>query len=473
MKLLREKCFIDGAWVGSDDTIAVLDPYDQSVLGTVPALSANQASKAIAAAREASASWGATTAATRASILRKMHGWVLENLEPLAQLVTAESGKPIKESRGEVRYSASFLSWFAGEAERAYGRIVPASRAGRQIQVVMQPVGPCAVITPWNFPSAMIARKVAPAIAAGCTVVCKPAEITPYSGLVWGVIAEECGLPRGVLNIVTGDPVSIGRTLTGSPIIRKVTFTGSTKVGKLLMADSAATMKRVSFELGGNAPFIVCNDASVDAAVEHAMAAKFRNAGQTCVAANRFFIHEDCHDEFVTKMVAATSKLTVGSGHEEATDVGPLINKQGAAKVRRLLSAAVDAGAEVVGGIIPENGATLIGPVVATGVTNEMPLAREEIFGPVVAIQKFADVDDVIQKANDTNYGLAAYACTHNQERIAKFSAELEYGMVGFNTGLMSTAEAPFGGLKESGLGREGGQEGIGEYLSAKYVCLQ
>lgn len=474
--LLRECAFVDGIWVSRDaaSSYAVRNPATGEQLALVPDLGEAEAVEAIEAAHRAFPAWRALAAGVRAALLRKWFDLMMAHQEDLARILTAEQGKPLAEARGEIRYGASFIEWFGEEARRVYGDIVPGHEADKRILVMKQPVGVAGIITPWNFPNAMIARKVGPALAAGCTVVIKPAESTPLSALAMAVLAERAGFPPGVINVLTGQhPAAIGSVLTSHPLVRKISFTGSTRVGKMLMAQSAGTMKRLSLELGGNAPFIVFEDADLDAAVAGAIASKYRNAGQTCVCANRIFVQEGIAGQFTEKLAAATARLVVGDGMDEQTSIGPLINQPALQKVERLIADAVDKGATLVcGGARHALGGTFYQPTILTGIHSGMALAKEEIFGPVAPIFVFKTEEEAISMANHTEYGLAAYFYGNDIRRIFRVAEALEYGMVGVNTGMVSTAVAPFGGIKESGFGREGGSYGIDEYLDVKYVCL-
>jgi len=473
--LFRQQAYIDGAWVDADNnqTFAVTNPANGDVLGAVPEMGRAETARAIAAADAALPAWRAKTAKERAGLLKKWFDLVMENQEDLARLMTAEQGKPLAEAMGEIVYGASFIEWFAEEAKRLYGETVPTNAPNRRIQVIKQPIGVVASITPWNFPNAMITRKCAPAMAAGCTVVAKPAEDTPYSALALAVLAERAGIPKGVFNVVTGIPKEIGGEITSNPVVRKVSFTGSTAVGKLLMKQCADTVKKVSLELGGNAPFIVFDDADLDAAIEGVMASKYRNAGQTCVCANRIYVQDGVYDAFAEKMAAAVGELKVGSGFDDGISQGPLINAAAIEKVESLVADAVSKGAKVVvGGARHELGGTFYPPTILTDVTNDMACASEEIFGPVAPLYRFTDEADVIKKANDTPYGLAAYFYARDIGRVYRVAEALEYGIVGINEGIISTEVAPFGGVKESGLGREGGKYGIEEFVEVKYLCI-
>ena len=473
--LLRQQAYIDGQWVDADSakTFDVLNPATKAKLGTVPLMGAAETHRAIDAANAALPAWRAKTAKERANILKKWFELVMASADDLATIMTAEQGKPLAEARGEVVYGASFIEWFAEEAKRVYGDTVPAPAVDKRIVVIKQPIGVVASITPWNFPIAMITRKCAPALAAGCTVVAKPAEDTPYSALALAELAERAGIPKGVFNVVTGNPREIGPEITSNPIVRKVSFTGSTEVGKLLMRQSADTVKKMSLELGGNAPFIVFDDADLDAAVAGVMASKYRNTGQTCVCANRIYVQDGVYDAFAAKLATSVKALKVGDGFEAGVSQGPLINDAAIAKVERLVADAVSKGAKVVtGGKRHELGGTFYTPTILIDVTNDMACANEEIFGPVAPLYRFTDEADVIHKANDTPFGLAAYFYARDIGRVWRVAEALEYGIVGINEGIISTEVAPFGGIKESGLGREGGAYGIEDFLEVKYLCM-
>ncbi len=473
--LLRSACYIDGTWVGADsgETVAVTNPATDAAITTVPRCGAAETERAVAAADRALKTWRTTTAAERSRILRRWFDLMHTHQEDLAHLMTAEQGKPLAESRGEIAYAAAYIEWFAEEAKRAYGEVIPSPFKDRQLVVVQEPVGVCAAITPWNFPSAMITRKVAPALAAGCTIVLKPAEQTPLSALALAELAERAGVPPGVFSVVTGKASAIGGVLTASPTVRKLTFTGSTPIGQLLMQQCAGTVKKLSLELGGNAPFIVFDDADLDAAVAGAMASKYRNAGQTCVCSNRFLVQDSVYDAFAAKLAAATAALNVGNGADEGVTQGPLIDEAAIAKVESLVKDALDKGARVVvGGERHALGGTWYAPTVLADVNPAMAVAREEIFGPVAPLFRFHTEDEAVQMANDTEFGLAAYFYSQSHARVWRVSRQLEYGMVGVNTGLISTEVAPFGGVKLSGIGREGSSHGLSEYLETKYLAL-
>jgi succinate-semialdehyde dehydrogenase/glutarate-semialdehyde dehydrogenase len=474
--LLRQQAYVDGKWRSSDSgkTLEVINPANREPLGTIPNCDAFDTRAAIEAANRALPAWSALTTHQRAVILRKWRELMLENADDLALIMTLEQGKPLAEARGEILYGASFVEWFAEEGIRAYGETIPATQANRRIIARKVPVGVCAAITPWNFPNAMITRKLAPALAAGCTVVVKPSELTPYSALALAELGERAGIPAGVLNIVTGLPQGIGGELTSNPIVRKLTFTGSTPIGKLLLRQCADTVKRVSMELGGNAPVIVFDDADLDQAVGGVMASKFRNSGQTCVCANRIYVQAGIYDSFSARLSEEVRKLKVGAGTEDGVSIGPLINDAALAKVVRHVEDAVANGAKViVGGASASRGQQYFEPTVVAGATDKMLIASEETFGPVAALFPFETEAEVIRRANDTPYGLAAYLFSKDVNRVFRVSEALEYGMVGANTGVISSAVAPFGGVKESGLGREGSHHGIDEFLEVQTLHLE
>jgi succinate-semialdehyde dehydrogenase / glutarate-semialdehyde dehydrogenase len=473
--LFRNQALINGQWMDAADgaTRTVTNPATGEALGTVPMLGAAETRRAIEAASAAFPAWAARTAKERAAILRRWNDLLLANLDDLATLMTAEQGKPLAESKGEIAYAASFIEWFAEEGKRLYGDVIPGHQADKRLLVLRQPVGVVAAITPWNFPLAMITRKAGPALAAGCTFVCKPALQTPYSALAAAVLAERAGVPAGVLNVVTGNAAAIGGEMTSNATVRKLTFTGSTEIGKQLMAQCAGTMKKISLELGGNAPFIVFDDADLDAAVAGAIASKYRNTGQTCVCANRLLVQSGVYEAFTQKLVAAVAKLRVGDGLKGATDQGPLIDAKALAKVEEHLKDALDKGARIAaGGRRHALGGTFFEPTVLTGVTPKMLVAREETFGPIAPLFRFETEADAIAMANDTEFGLAAYFYTRDLARSWRVAEALEYGIVGLNTGLISTEVAPFGGVKESGTGREGSKYGILDYTELKYLCV-
>lgn len=473
--LLRSQAYINGQWSDADggETFDVLDPATGNVVATVAKCGTAETRRAIEAAESAQIEWRKTTVKERASLLRRWFTLIMEAQEDLAQIMTAEQGKPLAESRGEVAYGASYVEWFAEEGKRVYGDTIQPPANDKRIVVIKQPVGVVACITPWNFPNAMLTRKIAPALAAGCTVVCKPASETPLSAFALAELAERAGIPAGVINIVAGITREIGAELTSNPIVRKLTFTGSTQVGKLLIEQCAATVKRTSMELGGNAPFIVFNDADIDAAVKGAIICKFRNAGQTCVCANRFLVQEDVFDEFCEKFAAATSQLTVGNGQDDGVAIGPLINEGAANDVAAFVQDAVAAGAKVfAGGGASNLGKCFVEPTILTNVNDQMRVFREEIFGPVAPVFKFKTEDEAIQIANDTEFGLACYFYSRDIGRIWRVAEALEYGIVGINEGIISNEMAPFGGVKESGQGREGSKYGLDDYMEIKYMCM-
>ena len=473
--LLQSLALIDGKWCAATDgtSIAVTNPATGESIGHVPRIGANQAQHAIDAADRAFASWKLRTAEDRATLLKRWHALMLANADDLALLMTAEQGKPLAEAKGEIAYAASYIEWFAEEARRVYGEVIPSPWNDKRIVVTREPVGVCAAITPWNFPSAMITRKVAPALAAGCTIIVKPAEQTPLSALAMAELAQRAGIPAGVFNVITGDARAIGGVLTASPTVRKLTFTGSTEVGRVLAAQCAPTLKRMSLELGGNAPFIVFNDADLDAAVAGAMASKYRNTGQTCVCSNRFLVQDGVYDAFAAKLAQAVAALKVGNGLQNGVSQGPLIDAPALAKVEKLVDDAVAKGATVLaGGKRHALGGTFYEPTVLTGVTPAMRVAQEEIFGPVSPLFRFHTEQEAVHMANDTEFGLAAYFYSQDISRAWRVSAALDYGMVGVNSGVISTAVAPFGGVKQSGMGREGSLHGIDGYVDTKYVCM-
>lgn len=472
--LLETRAFIGGNWVSGEKTYDVINPANGELVAKVADLGANDVRGAIDAAYAAQGRWAAKTAKERADILLKWHDLMLENAEDIAQILTAEMGKPITEARGEIAYGASFIRWFAEEGRRIYGDTVPGHQQDKRILILRQPIGVVGSITPWNFPNAMIARKVAPALAAGCTFVGRPAELTPLSANVMAVLGERAGIPKGVLNIVTGsNAAGMGKELCENTKVRKLTFTGSTRVGSILMQQCAGDIKKLSLELGGNAPFIVFDDADLDAAVEGAIISKFRNAGQTCVCANRIYVQSAVYDAFASKLSKAISQLTVGDGADDNTKIGPMIDKNGLAKVEDHLNDATDKGAEILsGGKRSAIGDLFFEPTVIANVTSDMKITNEETFGPLAPLYKFQTVDEVIAMANDTDAGLASYFYTNDLSRTWKVMEALEYGIVGVNTGLISSAEGPFGGVKQSGLGREGSKYGIEDYLEMKYICM-
>lgn len=473
--LLRQQLYIDGQWCDADSgaMLEVTDPASGKVIGTVADAGAEETERAIEAAHVAFKTFGHTTGEERAAMLRRLHALIVERREPLAQLLTLEQGKPLAEARAEIDMSAKYILWFAEEARRTYGDIVPSPWQGRQILVTHDPVGVVAAITPWNFPSSMLARKIGPALAAGCTLVIKPATQTPYSGLAWAELCAEAGFPKGCVNVLTGSASAIGGMMTSHPLVRKITFTGSTEIGKLLMTQAAATVKKVSMELGGNAPFIVFDDADIDSAVEGAIASKYRNSGQTCVCTNRFYVQAGIYDRFAEKLTEATRKLRVGSGFNDGITQGPLIDQKAVASVEAMLADAVSKGGDIaLGGKRHELGGTFFEPTIVIGATANMRFASEEIFGPVAPIFRFETEDEVIEQANATEYGLACYFYTSNLGRTFRVSRKLEYGIIGINEGLVTTEVAPFGGFKQSGIGREGSKYGVSEYLETKYLSI-
>ena len=473
--LLKQDAWIAGRWSTAADgrRIAIHNPANGSVVGEVPMMGAAETKLAIEAAAEALPMWSRKTAKERAAILRRFADLMIANTNDLAIIMTAEQGKPLAESKGEIAYAASFIEWFAEEGKRVYGDVIPTFRSDSRVMVLRQPVGVAAAITPWNFPAAMITRKLGPALAAGCTFVCKPAPQTPFSALALAELAQRAGVPAGVFNVVTGDAEKIGGELTRNPLVRKLSFTGSTAVGKKLIAQCADTVKKVSMELGGNAPFIVFDDADLDAAVQGAMASKYRNTGQTCVCANRLYVQSGVYEAFAAKLAEAVSALRVGDGLQGPTDQGPLIDQRAVAKVQAHIADALEHGARIACGGKPHAlGGTFFEPTILLDVTPQMRVAREETFGPVAPLFRFETEADAIRMANDTEFGLAAYFYTRDLARSWRVQEALEYGLVGVNTGLMSTEVAPFGGMKESGLGREGSRYGIDEYTEMKYVCV-
>jgi succinate-semialdehyde dehydrogenase/glutarate-semialdehyde dehydrogenase len=471
--LFREHCYIDGEWVGAARTLNVVNPATGGVLGTVPHMGAEEARRAIDAAERAWPAWRAKTAKERSAILRKLYELMMANQEDLAQIMTAEQGKPLTESRGEIAYGASFIEWFAEEGKRAYGDIIPQHQADKRILVIKQPIGVSALITPWNFPNAMITRKAGPALAAGCTVVVKPAGQTPYSALAIAELGERAGIPKGVLNVITGDSKAIGGEVCANPKVRKLSFTGSTETGRVLMRQCADTIKKLSLELGGNAPFIVFDDADLDAAVEGALASKYRNAGQTCVCANRLYVQDGVYDAFAAKLTEKVKGFKVGPGTEPGVVIGPLIDENGVKKVEAHVADAMGKGAKVVlGGKRHSLGGLFFQPTVLTGVTPDMQVSFEETFGPVAPLIRFKTEEEVIRLANNTEFGLSGYFYSRDVGRIFRVAEAMETGIVGANVGIISTEIAPFGGVKQSGLGREGSKYGLEEYLEVKYILV-
>lgn len=473
-ELFREACLINGRWVQAADgkKTAVTNPADNTLVGHVPQLDDAAIETAIRAADTAFRSWSRLAAGQRAAVLERWHALLLANADDVAAILTAEQGKPLAEAKGEILYAASFLKWFAEEARRVYGDIIPAPTADKRLLVLKQPVGVCAAITPWNFPAAMITRKAGPALAAGCAMIVRPAAKTPFTALALGELARQAGVPDGVLQVVTGPSSTIGEVLTASDTVRKLSFTGSTEVGRLLMAQCAPTVKRLSLELGGNAPFIVFDDANLDEAVAGAIASKYRNAGQTCVCANRLYVQAGIHDAFAARLAEAVAAMPVGRGTEPGVVIGPMIDLRAVEKVESLIADALAKGARVVlGGARHALGGQFFQPTILAGVTRDMRVAREEIFGPLAPIFRFEIEEEAIAQANDTEYGLAAYFYTENARRVWRVTEALEYGLIGHNTGLISNEVAPFGGVKQSGLGREGSKYGMEEYLEIKYLC--
>ncbi|MBG6027507.1 NAD-dependent succinate-semialdehyde dehydrogenase [Proteus mirabilis] len=470
----REQGYIDGLWCNAknNETVDVIDPATGTLLGTVPNMATQEAIMAVDVAQKALPKWRALTAHQRGALLQNWFRLITENKRKLAELMTFEQGKPVAEAEGEITYAASFIEWFAEQGKRTNGEIIPSPSADKRLMVIKQGIGVCAAITPWNFPAAMITRKAAPALAAGCTMVIKPANETPYTALALAELAAQAGIPAGVINIVTGDAIKIGEVFTSDNRVRKLSFTGSTGVGRLLMRQCSDSIKKVSLELGGNAPFIVFNDADIDKAVEGAMGAKFRNAGQTCVCANRFYIHKDVYQQFSERFVAAVKKLKVGNGFEEGFTIGPLINRKAVEKSQSLLADTLKRGATLLcGGESDKAGENFFQPTVVGNVPADSHILEEEIFGPVAPLVIFENEDEVVHLANNTIYGLAAYFYSENPQRIWRVAENLEYGMVGINTGLISNEVAPFGGIKQSGLGREGSEHGIEDYMEMKYLC--
>jgi len=474
-RLFRQQCYVDGAWIDADskETVKVNNPADDSILGTIPKFGRNETRRAIEAANAAYPAWRAKTAKERSIILRKFYDLMIENIDDLATILTLEQGKPLAESKGEILYAASFIEWYGEEAKRVYGDTIPQNVKGRRIVVVKEPIGVIAAITPWNFPSAMITRKIGPALAVGCTAVVRPASQTPYSAFALAELAERAGVPKGVLNVITGSATEMGAEITSNPIVRKLSFTGSTEIGKLLMEQCAGTVKKMGLELGGNAPFIVFDDADLDAAVQGAIASKYRNTGQTCVCANRLLVQEGVYDAFTKKLTEAVAKLKVGNGMESGVTQGPLIDLKAVEKIEEHIADAVSKGATIAaGGKRHALGGSFFEPTVLTGVTTKMLVAREETFGPLAPLFKFKTEEEAIKMANDTEFGLASYFYSRDIGRIWRVAEGLEYGIVGINEGIISTEVAPFGGMKESGVGREGSHFGIDDFTEIKYLCM-
>ncbi|GLK90418.1 NADP-dependent succinate-semialdehyde dehydrogenase [Pseudomonas turukhanskensis] len=473
-ELFREQAYIDGQWLAADSgaTITVTNPSTSAVVGHVPRMGGSETRRAIEAAERALPAWKALSAKERASKLRRWFDLMIEHQDDLAQIMTLEQGKPLAEARGEIVFAASYIEWYAEEGKRVYGDLIPGS-ADKRLLVLKQPIGVCAAITPWNFPSAMITRKAGPALAAGCTMVIKPASQTPFSALALMVLAEQAGIPNGVLSVVPGSAAEIAEELTSNPVVRKISFTGSTEIGRTIMEKCAHDIKKVSLELGGNAPFIVFEDADLDAAVDGALASKFRNAGQTCVCANRLYVHDKVYDAFVDKLAAAVGALKTGDGFETGTTIGPLIDEKAVAKVRQHIDDALEKGAKVLqGGAAHKLGGNFFQPTILVDVPDNARVAKEETFGPLAPVFRFNTDDEVIAKANDTEFGLAAYFYAKDLSRVFRVGEALEYGIVGVNTGIISSEAAPFGGVKASGVGREGSKYGIEDYLEIKYLCL-
>jgi len=474
-KLLRDSCYINGQWIKADsgEAFNIINPYDNTILSTVPKCQYTETKRAIEAAHQAFSSWKSLSAADRSKILLSWAKLINDNQDDLARIITLEQGKPLTESKGEIAYANSFITWFAEEAKRAYGDIIPGQTNHHRLLILKQPVGVVAAITPWNFPAAMITRKIAPALAVGCTTIIKPAEETPLTALALIVLAEQAGFPPGVINIVTGVPEEIGREMTTNPLVRKLSFTGSTAVGKLLMSQCASTIKKVSLELGGNAPFIVFDDVDISTAVKGAITSKFRNTGQTCVCANRILVHDRIFDQFTHEFVKAVQQLKVGNGLDPDSSQGPLINNDALQKVKNHIADATSKGAKIICGGKPHSlGGLFFEPTVLTEVNSNMQLSREETFGPVAPLFRFHDEEEAISIANNTEFGLASYFYSQNINQIFRVAEKLEYGMVGINTGIISTEVAPFGGIKESGIGREGSKYGLDDYMEIKYLCL-
>jgi succinate-semialdehyde dehydrogenase / glutarate-semialdehyde dehydrogenase len=474
-KLFREQCYVDGAWIDADsrNSLAVTNPATGDLVGSVPNMGAAETRRAVAAAEKAWPAWREKTAKERAAILRKWFELMMANQDDLGLLLTSEQGKPLAEAKGEIAYGASFIEWFAEEGKRVYGDVIPAQQSDKRILVLKQPIGVAALITPWNFPNAMITRKAGPALAAGCPVVLKPASATPFSALALAELAERAGVPKGVFNVLTGDSKAIGGELCANPAVRKLSFTGSTEIGRVLMRQSADTVKKLSLELGGNAPFIVFEDADIDAAVDGAIASKYRNAGQTCVCANRIYVHDKVYDAFAAKLAEKVKGFKVGAGTEPGVVIGPLIDANGLAKVEEHVADATAQGAKVMlGGKRHERGGLFFQPTILTGVTQAMRVSREETFGPVAPLYRFKTDDEAIAMANDTEFGLAGYLYARDIGRVFRAAEKMETGMVCVNSGILSTEIAPFGGVKQSGLGREGSKYGIEEYLEVKYLLI-
>lgn len=473
-ELFIQACLINGDWIQAPESLTVTNPATGEVVGHIPKMGSAETQRAIEASEAAFVAWSAKPAKERAALLKNWFELIIANKEDLAVLMTTEQGKPLSESRGEIDYAASFIEWFAEECKRVDGEILQSPRSSQKLLVLKQPIGVCAAITPWNFPSAMITRKAAPALAAGCTMIIKPAENTPFSAMALGYLAQKAGIPAGVIQIITGDPGAIGDTLTSSPVVRKLSFTGSTQTGRLLMQKSSSTIKKLSLELGGNAPLIVFDDADISKAVQGILASKFRNIGQTCVCANRIYVHDKVYDETCRQLVEAVSKFRVGNGLDAEVTHGPLINQEAVRKSELHVHDALSKGAKLLcGGHRHALANNFFEPTVLANVTDDMLICSEETFGPIAPLFRFKSDDEVLQRANDSIYGLAAYIFTESMHRTWRFSEALEYGMVGVNTGLISNETSPFGGIKQSGLGREGSRHGIEDYVEIKYVCVQ
>lgn len=471
--LFRQTCYINGQWVDAEHNITITNPADQSVLGTVPSLTVAQVNHTIEQANAAQADWSALTAKARAKILQRWFTLIEENVDDLGTIMTLEQGKPLEEAKGEIRYAASFVEWFAEEGKRVYGETIPQTVNTNRLSTIKQPIGVCSAITPWNFPAAMITRKAAPALAAGCSIIIKPASETPFTALALAELAEQAGIPAGIFNVITGDARTLGLPLTQHPLISKFSFTGSTQVGRTLSEQCASTIKKTSLELGGNAPFIVFDDADIDKAVASAVQAKFRNGGQTCVCVNRFYIHDAVYDEFLEKFASQVGKLRVGNGLEQNTNIGPMITRRAIDGMQELLNDALAKGARqlVLGNEIEEQG-NYINPKILVDVNDSMNIVHEEIFGPIATLIRFQDEDEVLAQANNTIFGLAAYFFSRDIGRVYRVAEKLESGMIGINTGMISNEVAPFGGVKQSGLGKEGSRYGIEDYLTVKYLCV-
>ncbi|MBR9829954.1 MAG: NAD-dependent succinate-semialdehyde dehydrogenase [Oceanospirillales bacterium] len=471
--LFRQSCYINGQWVSAENSITITNPVDQSVLGTVPSLTVDQTNEAIVQAHAAMAGWSALTAKERSKILYRWFSLIEANIDDLGTIMTLEQGKPLQEAKGEIRYAASFIEWFAEEGKRVYGETIPQTVSTNRLSTIKQPIGVCSAITPWNFPAAMITRKAAPALAAGCSIIIKPASETPFTALALAELAAQAGIPAGIFNVITGDARTLGEPLTKHPLISKFSFTGSTQVGRKLYEQCASTIKKTSLELGGNAPFIVFDDADIDKAVAGAMLAKFRNGGQTCVCINRFYVHDAVYDEFLEKFTAKVAELRVGNGLEQNTDIGPMITRRAIDGMQALLDDALAKGARqlVLGNEIEEQG-NYINPKILVDVNDSMNIVHEEIFGPIATLIRFQEEDEVLSQANNTIFGLAAYFFSQDVRRVYRVAEKLESGMIGINTGMISNEVAPFGGVKQSGLGKEGSRYGIEDYLSVKYLCV-